>query len=138
MKKLLVLSLLAASACTTKPLERYIPTQDGHNLHSTRSAMESCIGETSEGGNAAVVGGYMTSILIAGVVIGPLVTIPAEDSLRAQGEIDQVHRCLAERGFKRRELADGEVFWLNNSFGDERERRLGHLIGGGTIETYGN
>ena len=99
---------------------------------------ELSLAETPEGGNAAVVGGYMMSILLTGVVIGTLITIPAEDGLRAQGEVDQVHRCLAERGFERRELTDGEVFWLDNSFGDERKRRLDHLVGGGTIETYSN
>ncbi len=137
MKKVICLGVLAVSACTTKPLEMSVPTQAGHNLHSARVAVESCATEADIGGNAAVIGGYATNILIWGALIGPAITAPFDDRLRAQGELDQVDRCMTERGFERRDLTDGERFWINDAFGDERVRRLDHLVGGGTIETYG-
>ena len=137
MKKILFSVLMLASACTTKPLEVSVPTQASHNLHSAKIAVESCSLEADEGGNAAVIGGYTMNILLAGILIGTLVTIPAEDALRTQGEIDQVDRCLNEHGFERRDLTQGERFWLRDSYGQERVRRLDHLIGGGKIETYG-
>lgn len=137
MKKLLLGAFLVASACTTKPLGMSVPTQAGHNLHSARVAVDSCSQEADEGGNSAVIGGYATNILLWGILIGPAITAPIQDELRTQGEIDQVDRCLQERGFERRELSAGESFWVRNAFGEERERRLDHLVGGGTMETYG-
>lgn len=137
MKKLLLGAFLVASACTTKPLGMSVPTQAGHNLHSARVAVDSCSLEADEGGNSAVIGGYATNILLWGILIGPAITAPIQDELRTQGEIDQVDRCLQERGFERRELSAGESFWVRNAFGEERERRLDHLVSGGTIETYG-
>lgn len=137
MKKLLLGAFLVASACTTKPLGMSVPTQAGHNLHSARVAVDSCSQEADEGGNSAVIGGYATNILLWGILIGPAITAPIQDELRTQGEIDQVDRCLQERGFERRELSAGESFWVRNAFGEERERRLDHLVGGITIETCG-
>ncbi|MCG7522156.1 hypothetical protein [Ruegeria sp. Ofav3-42] len=137
MKKIICISALALSACTTKPLEMSVPTQAGHNLHSAKVAVQSCAAEEDIGGNSAVIGGYATNILLWGVILGPLITAPFDEKLRSQGEIDQVHRCLTERGFERRELTDGEQFWLHHTSGEERVRRLDHLVGGGTMETYG-
>jgi hypothetical protein len=106
-------------------------------MHSARAALQNCIAETPEGRNAAVIGGYATNILLWGVILGPAMTAPFEDQLADQGAIDQVNRCMTESGFERRELTDGEQFWLNNAFGDERTRRLDHLVSGGTIDSYG-
>ena len=136
MKKIICLVVLALSACTTKPLETSVPTQAGHNLHSARVAVQSCASEADIGGDAAVIGGYATNILLWGIIIGPAVTAPFDDQLRRQGEIDQVDRCMTEHGFERRKLSQGEAFWLRNAFGEERVRRLDHLVGGGTIESY--
>lgn len=138
MKKIVLLSLLLASACSTKPLTPSVPTKDGHNAYSAKVALDGCAQQADEGGTSAVVGAYATNILLWGIIVGPVATAPFEDQLRAQGEIDQVDRCMGEQGFERRELTQGESFWLRNSFGQERERRLNHLIGGGTIETYGS
>lgn len=137
MKKIICLAVLAVSACTTKPLEMSVPTQAGHNLHSARVAVQSCVTEADIGGNSAVIGGYATNILLWGIILGPVVTAPFDDELRAQGEIDQVDQCMTERGFERRYLSDGEQFWLSDAHGDERIRRLDHLVSGGAIETYG-
>ncbi len=137
MKKLICLAVLAVSACTTKPLGTSVPTQAGHNLNSARVAVQSCATEAGIGGDSAVIGGYATSILLLGPVFGSLVTVPMQDNLRAQGEFDQVDRCMTERGFDRRYLSDGEMFWLNDAHGEERVRRLDHLVNGGTIDTYG-
>ncbi len=137
MKKVLCLAVLAVSACTTKPIEMSVPTQAGHNLHSARAAVQNCATEADIGGDAAVIGGYATNILVWGIILGPIITAPFDDRLRRQGEIDQVERCMTEHGFERRELNAGERFWLRDSVGEERVRRLDHLVGGGTIETYG-
>jgi len=134
--KKVIFGLLMMTAACTQPLGMSVPMQSGHNLHSARVAVDSCAAEADIGGNAAVVGGYMTSILLTGVVIGTIITIPAQDGLRSQGEIDQVDRCMTERGFKRRKLDDGEIVWIRTAYGPERERRLDHLVGGGSIETY--
>ncbi|MEX0276595.1 MAG: hypothetical protein AB3N19_03680 [Ruegeria sp.] len=136
MKKLAPLAMLALSACAAKPLEMSVPTQAGHNLHSAKVAVNSCITEADIGGNSAVIGGYATNILLFSPLIGTLVTVPIQDELRAQGEIDQVDRCMTRLGFERRNLSDGEQIWLNDSHGEERVRRLDHLVGGGTVETY--
>ncbi|MEM7091055.1 MAG: hypothetical protein AAF496_15965 [Pseudomonadota bacterium] len=130
------MSVLALSACTTKPLESSVPTQAGHNLHSARVAVQNCATEADIGADAAVIGGYATNILFFGIILGPAITSAFDDQLRAQGAIDQVDRCMTERGFERRDLTGGEQFWLNNATGGERVRRLDHLVDGGTIETY--
>ncbi len=137
MKKTAFLALLAASACSTNTIENSIPTQSGHSLQSARIAVDSCIAEADIGGDSAVIGGYATNILLFGPLFGAVGTAYVQDNLRIQGEFDQVDRCMNDRGFERRDLDQGELFWLNQSFGDERERRLNHLVGGGTIETYG-
>lgn len=137
MRKFVYLAVLAISACTTKPLAQSVPTQAGHNMHSAKVALQDCIAETPEGRNAAVIGGYATNILLWGIIIGPAVTVPIEDQLAAQGEIDQVNRCMSDRGFERRNLTQGEQFWLQNAYGGERARRLDHLVSGGTIKSYG-
>lgn len=137
MKKIVISTVLALSACAAKPIEMSVPTQKGHNLHSARVAVQNCATEADEGGDAAVIGSYPAFILMSTPLIGTAVAYSARHDLRAQGEIDQVDRCLSEHGFERRELDDGERFWLRDSFGEERVRRLDHLVGGGTIETYG-
>lgn len=137
MKILLSVVVLALSACTTQSLSPSVPTKAGHNLNSARSALQDCIAQTPEGRKAALIGGYATNILLWGVILGPAVTAPIHDQLAEQGEIDQVNRCMEDRGFDRRHLTDGEQFWLNDSFGDERKRRLDHLVSGGTVSSYG-
>ncbi|WP_170763958.1 hypothetical protein [Ruegeria lacuscaerulensis] len=136
MKVVLLVAVLAVSACAVKPLNGSIPTQQGHTLASARNAVLDCTGEADEGGNSAVIGGYTTNVLLFGIILGPLVTVPMQDELRTQGEYDQVDRCLAERGFERRELTGNESAWLNNASKHERVRRLDHLVGGGTVESY--
>ncbi len=137
MKKIMCLSVLALSACTTKPLEMSVPTQAGHNLHSARVAVEACSTEADIGGNAAVIGSYPTFILMTSPLIGTAAAYSGRHDLRIRGEIDQVDRCLTERGFERRDLTNAERAWLRNASGDERVRRLDHLVAGGTMETYG-
>lgn len=136
MKKIICISVLALSACTTKPLEMSVPTQAGHNLHSARVAVQSCATEADIGGNAAVIGAYPTFILMSSVLVGSVIAYTGREELRHQGEIDQVDRCMTELGFERRDLTGGEQFWLHHSSGSERVRRLDHLVGGGTIENY--
>ena len=136
MKKTLCLALMATSACTTNPLDMSVPTQAGHNLHSARTAVESCAREADIGGNSAVIGNYATAIILSSPLVGTIIGYNTQDAVRAQGEIDQVDRCLAEQGFERRNLTEGERFWLRNTYGQERSKRLDHLVGGGTIETY--
>ncbi len=136
MKKVALAAMMAMAACGQVPGPS-VPMQAGHNLHSARSAVQACSTNAYRGGNVAVAGGYVTGIILAGVIVGPLVVASTEDDIRASGEVDSVDRCLSKRGFQRRDLTEGEIFWLNNSYPSEREQKLDHLIGGGTLETFG-
>lgn len=137
MIKKLAFVLVAVSACTTKPLEMSVPTQSGHTLHSARIAVNACSAEADIGGNSAVIGGYATAILLTSPLIGTIIGYNTQGASRTQGEIDQVDRCLTERGFERRNLTTNETSWLRGATEQERVRRLDHLVGGGVIETYG-
>lgn len=136
MKKIICLSALALSACATQPIKSSVPTQSGHNLHSARVAVQGCATEAHIGGNAAVIGAYPAFILMSSPLVGTTAAIAARHDLRRQGELDQMNRCMSELGFERRELTQGEQFWLQDSFGEERRHRLDHLVAGGSIETY--
>lgn len=136
MKRIICLVLLATSACTTKPLETSLPTQSGHTLQSARVALDYCVTEADEGGNAAVIGSYPAFILMSSPLVGSALAYSGRHELRAQGELDQVNRCMSEHGFERRILTTDERQWLRDATGDERLGRMNHLVGGGTIETY--
>ncbi|WP_037311270.1 hypothetical protein [Ruegeria halocynthiae] len=137
MKVIWLAALLAVSACTAKPLTMSVPSKAGHDLNSARKAVHFCTGQSDEGGNSAVIGGYMTNIVLFGILPGTVGTMLVQDELRTQGEYDQVDRCLTERGFERRELTPNESAWLRNTTEAERARRLDHLVDGGKIEAYG-
>ena len=136
MKKLILLGCALVSACATSALENSVPTQAGHNMASARNAVLSCSNEADIGGNAAVIGAYPAFILMSSPLVGSVLAYGSRHELRAQGEMDQVDRCLSERGFDRRVLTQGEAFWLRNAYGEERVRRLDHLVAGGTVENY--
>ena len=86
---------------------------------------------------------YRITMAVAGFMRDELKVDVKESTLSVRGEkqpenkkAEYLHRGIAERGFERRELNAGESFWLRNAYGEERERRLDHLVSGGTIETY--
>ncbi len=135
MKKLLFGALLVLSACAANPGPS-IPVKPGHDLAFARRAVQGCSANAEAGGTSAVVGGYATGVILVGVVLGPAIVGMNQDTIYENGKIDGVDRCLAKHGFERRDLTDGEVFWLGDSYGTERENRLSHLIGGGTVESY--
>lgn len=134
--KLLLLGLTVfVTACGQLPGPS-VPEQPGQNLQTARMALRDCSGSASQGGKNAVVGSYVGSIIIAGVIIGPLVVLANEDNIRVHGEYSSVDKCLAKRGFKRRNLTPEEVTLLNNSTAAQRQLLLNHLINGGTLDTY--
>ncbi|MEX0320000.1 MAG: hypothetical protein AB3N21_18740 [Ruegeria sp.] len=136
MKKILLGALVLMTACGRLPGPS-IPMQSGHNLHSARAAVQACSAHADRGGKSAVVGGYVSSIILAGVIVGPIVVASNQRSIRAHGEVDGVDRCLSKRGFERRDLTSNEVARLSNSTPEQRERILDHLVGGGNIDTFG-
>ncbi len=136
MKYIFLGALICLSACASSPGPS-IPMKPGHNMDHARRSVQSCAVRAERGGIAAVTGGYITGIFLGGWLLGPAVVGINQDNIRETGETDAVDRCLAEAGFARRDLTDGEVFWLNESVGDDRLKKLNHLVGGGTVDTYG-
>lgn len=113
-----------------------VPTQPGHNLQSARNAVNACAPHAPGGGTSAVVGGYVTSVILAGIIIGPIVVASNEDTIHANGEANAVDHCLAKKGFTRRDLTDAEMAALNRSTPSGRIALLDHLVGGGTLDSF--
>ena len=134
MKKLCLAVVLGLSACSGVPGPS-VPEQPGESLASARAAVMACAADAPGGGTNAVVGSYVGGVLLGGVIIGPIVVYSAEDSIRASGEVTAVDRCLAKRGFQRRDLTEPEIRLLERSSPGQRRVILDHLIGGGTLET---
>ncbi len=136
MKKIIAGSLLVLSACSdlTGPS---VPQQNGATLDAARAAVRACAPEAPQGGRGAVVGGYVTGVILGGIIVGPLVVVSVEDDIRAHGEASAVDRCLETRGFTRRDLTEEEVRLLNASTPQQRRLLLDHLVGGGTLSTFG-
>lgn len=136
MKNLLLGAFMCLTACASTPGPS-IPMKPGHSMSFARRAVQSCTAQAQGGGIAAVTGGYVTGIILGGLILGPTIVGLNQDNIRETGETDAVDRCLEEHGFERRNLSDGELFWLDESVGEERERRMDHLVGGGSMNTYG-
>ncbi|MDU9002383.1 hypothetical protein [Sedimentitalea todarodis] len=136
MKALLPALALCASACAPLPGPS-VPQQTGHTLQSARAAVQVCSADAPKGGSSAVAGGYVGGVLLGGILLGPIIVAANEDEIRAHGEYSAVDRCLAERGFRRRDLTKAEIDFLNKATHDQRQRFLDHLINGGTLTTFG-
>ena len=113
-----------------------VPMQPGSSLQQARAAVQSCAPEAPAGGQSAVVGNYVGGVLWGGIVLGPLIVAANEDDIRAHGEANAVDRCLAKKGFTRRDLTQAEIAALENSTASGRLVLLDHLVGGGTLETF--
>lgn len=136
MRILSLFGLLTLTACSDLPGPS-VPSQPGANLASARQAVYACAHKAPGGGQNAVVGSYVGGVLFGGILLGPIVVASNEDNIRAHGEAGAVDRCLNRRGFERRDLTGAEVQALNRSVGDQRQRLLDHLVGGGALETFG-
>ena len=136
MKKFVLPILLAPGACDVVPGPS-VPAQSGQNLQSARQAVNACAPIAPQGGKDRVVASYVSSVIFGGVIVGPVGVAINEDNIRANGEADAVDRCLAKTGYKRRDLTPQEMRALNSRNYDERRALLDHLIGGGTLATFG-
>lgn len=130
-----IMGMLVLAACGELPGPS-VPMQAGQNLASARQAVSLCAPNAPSGGQSAVVGGYISGVLLGGIVIGPIIVASNEDNIRAHGEANSVDQCLANRGFQRRDLTPEEMHALNNSSSYQRELLLDHLIGGGTLQSF--
>ena len=130
---LILLGLLAGCGDLPGPS---VPSQPGQTLYAAREAVRACAPNGPQGGRNTVAGHYIGGVVLVGIIIGPVIVAANEDSIRAQGEANAVDKCLAKRGFVRRDLTDAEVLALNRSYGAERIALLDHLVGGGSLESF--
>ena len=135
MLKVLPVALLGLAACSDLPGPS-VPSQSGQTLMSARYALQECGGAGPGGGDGAVFGSYVGGVVLGGIIIGPVVVAMNEDNIRAHGEAGAVDRCLAKKGFKRRDLTPQEVSALNSSSPAVRLALLNHLVGGGSLATF--
>lgn len=137
MKTLPLLSLMFLTACASLPGPS-VPMQQGQTLDRANAAIRACAPVAPRGGRNAVVGSYVTGVVLGGLVVGPILVASSESNIRANGEANAVDRCLAKQGFTRRDLTAAEMAALNSSGQSERRRILNHLVNGGTLETLGS
>ena len=129
--------MLVLTACAKLPGPS-VPMQAGQNLISARQAVNACARNAPSGGQNAVVGSYVGGVLFGGILLGPIIVASNVNNIRARGEADAVDRCLAERGFERRDLTAEEMRALNRSSRYQRELLLDHLVGGGSLQSFGS
>lgn len=135
MKKTMIGAVLALSACGAPPGPS-VPMQTGQNLESARAAVQACAPYAPKGGDDAVFGSYVGGVLLGGIVVGPIIVAANQDRIETNGEARAVDRCLAGKGFVRRDLTQAEVSALNRASASGRRALLDHLVGGGSLEGY--
>ncbi len=133
--KLALLLALSLAACGDLPGPS-VPMQTDQTLTAANAAIRSCAPNAPQGGKNAVVGNYVAGVLLGGLILGPVVVASNEDTIRARGEANAVDKCLAERGFQRRDLTAAEVSALNMRGPNARRDLLNHLVRGGTLENF--
>ena len=136
MQKLPLLTLIFLAACGNLPGPS-VAMLPGQNLERANAAIRACSPVAERGGQNAVVGGYVSGVILGGIIVGPIIVANNEDNIRANGEASAVDRCLAKQGFKRRDLTEAEMAALNARGLEQRRQLLDHLINGGTLETFG-
>ncbi len=136
-KALIGTCLLSIAGCAQPPGPS-IPQNENASLAEAKAALKTCSSYANSGGNAAVVANYAAGAAFGGVVVGPIIVASNHHNIRRRGEAGAVDNCLERYGFTRRELSEGELHMLNRLGPYGREKFLGHLIGGGTLETYVN
>ena len=130
-------AVLLLAGCVTQPGPS-VPFREGANLIAARDAVRSCSGVAPKGGRNVVTGSYVAGVILGGLVLGPVYVASNEENIRAHGEAQAVDRCLADRGFVRRNLSEAEVQALRGRDPYSRQNLLNHLIGGGSLETSPN
>lgn len=136
MKKMPLISLLLLTSCGSLPGPS-VAMQQGKTLALANAAIHACAPYAPSGGKNAVVGSYVTGVLLVGIIVGPIIVSSNENNIRANGEASAVDRCLAKQGFKRRDLTPAEVSALNSRDIGQRQRLLDHLVNGGTLASFG-
>jgi hypothetical protein len=133
--KFALVAVLGLTACTDYAGPA-VPFKQGQNLAAARAAVQTCSQYAPRGGNGSVVGSYAAGVVFGGIVLGPIVVASNQKQIRSNGEARAVDRCLAERGFVRRNLTPGEITALRRLNNEQRERFLDHLIGGGSLGSF--
>lgn len=131
-----LIALLLLAACGDGPGPS-VAMQPGMSLVAQNAAIRECAPFAQKGGQNAVAGTYVGSIVFNGILPGAVIGALSEDNVRAQGKAAAVDRCLATKGFQRRDLTPAEMGALNGRGPAERQRLLDHLISGGTLATFG-
>lgn len=126
-------ALLAGCAPASAPS---VPQQPGMSFMQAREDVRGCSVYAPKGGKDALIGSYVTGILLAGFIVGPVAVASSEGMIRDGGERRAVDRCLGELGYERRELTPQEISALNSSRGYDRQRLLNYLVAGGTLDTF--
>lgn len=134
MKHLALIGALVVAGCGEPGPS--VPVQRGHDLYSAQKAITYCAPYGPGGARGAMVGGYTSSVILGGVILGPLVVVANQDSIRAHGEAGAVDRCLEKRGFTRRNLTREERFALNRADPNQRIQMLNHMVGGGDLKSF--
>ena len=135
MKKLAVLVAMTLGACGGGKGPA-VPAQSGKNLAASRHAFATCLPNAPQGGQNAVVGGYVAGVILGGILIGPIIVASNERSIRHSGEAGGVDRCLRKLGYQRRVLTKPEVQAINSSSPTTRARLLDHFVAGGTLSNF--
>ena len=135
MRRLFLFGVCFLAACGNLPGPS-VPSQPGQSLFAAREAVHACAPNAPQGGRNAVTGHYIGGVFLVGIIIGPAIVAANEGNIRAHGEAGAVDKCLAKRGFERRDLTEAEVRALNRSYGEQRIALLNHLVGGGSLESF--
>ena len=128
-----ILGVFALAGCAAPGPS--VPFQSGKNLTAARTAVQSCRSPAEKGGANALTASYIGSVVGFGVV-GPIVVASNRHSIRNNGAAQAADKCLAEQGYVRRDLTPAEVRVLNSKNRAARRVLLGHLIAGGSLQSF--
>lgn len=132
-----LLFVAAVAGCAAQVPGPSVPFRAGANLDAARGAFDACTGAAAKSGQSTLAGHYVGSVLWGGVIVGPIVVASNAPNLRYNGEVSGMDRCLEQRGFVRRDLTPQEIRALESADRATRRAMLDHLVGGGTLESFG-
>lgn len=101
-----------------------------------QAAYDACTVPAQKAGQSNLSGHYVGGVLVGGLIVGPIVVASNAPTLRYNGEIDGMDRCLKKHGFVRRDLTPEEMRALQRADRTTRQMLLDHLVGGGTLNTF--
>jgi hypothetical protein len=130
-------ALLAAAALIAGCSQTYgpsVPSQPGKSFFAARDAYQKCLPTARATGQNTMTSSYIMSVLLGGLVLGPVIVASNQDGIRYSGEAGGLDKCLADAGYVRRDLTPQEIKILNNSFGERRMLLLDQLVAGETID----